>query len=47
MPKESPHTAAAGQISLAPFHPAKAQTSQNGTTAENSGNCRPIIAPRI
>src|SRR5258708_32408971 len=30
-----------------PFQPANAHTTQNGTISENTGNCRPTIAPRI
>ena len=32
---------------IMPFQPAKAHTTQNGTIIENTGNCRPTIAPRI
>ena len=37
----------AGQTSFMPFQPANAHTTQNGTISENTGNCRPTIAPRI
>ena len=44
---ERPVTRMAGQISFMPRQPAKAQTTQNGTISENTGNCRPTIAPRM
>src|SRR3984957_4776812 len=37
----------AGQISFLPLQPANAQITQNGTSSEKIGNCRPTIAPRI
>src|SRR5882672_12160466 len=46
-PKEIPQTNAAGQISFVARAPAKAQISQNGTITENSGNCRPTMAPSL
>src|SRR4051812_22811521 len=45
--KETPQTRIAGQISIMPRQPAKAQISQNGTISEKNGNCRPTIAPRM
>src|SRR6202012_3431120 len=45
--KETPVTRMAGQISFMPFQPANAHTTQNGTISENTGNCRPTIAPRM
>src|SRR5215475_11558325 len=44
---ETPVTRIAGQTSFMPFHPAKAQISQNGTISEKNGNCRPTIAPNM
>src|SRR5664279_3661912 len=44
---EMPVTRIAGQMSFMPFQPANAHTTQNGTISENTGNCRPTIAPRI
>src|SRR6476660_5301592 len=44
---ERPVTRMAGQTSFMPRQPAKAQTTQNGTISENTGNCRPTIAPRM
>ena len=44
--KLTPATRIAGQICNVPRHPANATISQNGTTTENTGNCRPIIALR-
>ena len=43
--KEIPQTSIGGITPLVPRHPAKAQISQNGTSTENIGNCRPTIAP--
>src|SRR6202012_5734765 len=43
----TPVTRIAGQTSFVPFQPAKAHTTQNGTISENTGNCRPTIAPRM
>jgi hypothetical protein len=43
---EMPVTSMAGQISFMPRQPANAHTTQNGTISENTGNCRPTIAPR-
>src|SRR5262245_20297366 len=43
--KETPVTRMAGHTSFMPFHPAKAQTTQNGTISEKNGSCRPTIAP--
>ena len=43
---EAPATAMAGQIPSVPRSPAKAQTSQKGTTSEKTGSCRPTIALR-
>src|SRR5260221_11980904 len=43
--KDTPVTRIAGQMSFMPFHPAKAQISQNGTIREKKGNCRPTIEP--
>lgn len=40
----TPVTRMAGQISHMPLRPAKAQISQNGTSSEKNGNCRPTIA---
>ncbi len=34
----------AGHTSIIPLRPEKAQMSQNGTSSEKKGNCRPIIA---
>ena len=45
--KETPVTRIAGQTSFMPRQPANAHTTQNGTISENTGNCRPTIAPRI
>ena len=42
--KLRPVTSAAGQTSHMPLRPAKAQMSQNGTSTEKNGNCRPTIA---
>ena len=42
--KVTPVTRIAGQIPLTPFQPAKAQISQNGTSTEKNGSCRPTIA---
>src|ERR1044072_6447836 len=42
---ETPVTMIAGQTSIIPFQPAKAQISQNGTIREKNGSCRPTIAP--
>ena len=42
---ETPVTRIAGQISIIPRQPAKAQISQNGTISEKNGSCRPTIAP--
>ena len=39
-----PATRIAGQISIMPRKPAKAQISQNGTISEKKGSCRPIMA---
>ena len=44
MAKLTPATRIAGQISIMPRQPAKAQISQNGTSSEKNGNWRPIIA---
>ena len=44
---ETPVTRIAGQTSYMPFQPANAQTTQNGTISENTGNWRPTIAPRM
>src|SRR5882757_2890304 len=44
---EMPVTKMAGHTSFMPFQPAKAHTTQNGTIIENTGNCRPTIAPRM
>ena len=41
---ETPVTRIAGQTSHMPLRPAKAQISQNGTSTEKKGSCRPIIA---
>ena len=41
---DSPVTRIAGQISIIALRPAKAQISQNGTSSEKNGSCRPIIA---
>ena len=43
--KETPQTRMAGQISIMPRKPAKAQISQNGTISEKNGSCRPTMAP--
>ena len=40
-----PVTRMAGQISFMPFQPAKAHTTQNGTSTEKNGSCRPTMAP--
>src|SRR5207302_5988001 len=42
--KETPVTRIAGQICIMPRKPAKAQISQNGTSTEKKGSCRPTIA---
>ena len=42
--KDRPVTRMAGQISIMPLRPAKAQISQNGTSSEKKGNWRPIMA---
>ena len=42
--KDTPQTRIAGQICIMPRRPANAQISQNGTSSEKNGNCRPIIA---
>ena len=42
--KLSPETRIAGQISIIPLRPAKAQMSQKGTSTEKKGNWRPIMA---
>src|SRR5678815_1408882 len=44
--KHTPATRIAGQISSIPRKPANAQISQNGTSNEKNGNCRPTIALR-
>ncbi len=44
---ETPVTRMAGHTSFMPFQPAKAHTTQNGTISENTGNCRPTMAPRM
>src|ERR1700735_856130 len=44
---ERPQTRIAGQISNMPRRPAKAQISQNGTSNEKNGNCRPTMAPSV
>ena len=41
--KVAPVTRIAGQTSIIPLQPAKAQISQNGTSSEKNGSCRPII----
>ena len=46
MAKDTPQTRIAGQISIMPRNPAKAQISQNGTISEKNGSCRPTMAPR-
>ena len=46
MANDTPHTRIAGQISIMPRNPAKAQISQNGTISEKNGSCRPTMAPR-
>ena len=46
MAKVTPVTRIAGQMPLTPFHPAKAQMSQNGTSREKKGNCRPTMADK-
>ena len=43
--KDTPVTRIAGQMSFMPFHPAKAQISQNGTISEKNGSCLPTMAP--
>src|ERR1700754_2499497 len=45
--KVTPVTRMAGQTSFMPRQPANAHTTQNGTINENTGNCRPTIAPRM
>ena len=42
---DRPQTRIAGQISIMPRRPAKAQISQNGTISEKNGSCRPTMAP--
>ncbi len=37
----------AGQILSIARGPQNAQITQNGTISENSGSCRPTIAPRV
>ena len=44
---ETPVIRIAGQISIIPRQPAKAQISQNGTMREKNGSCRPTIAPSM
>ena len=44
MANDRPVTRMAGQISIMPLRPAKAQISQNGTSTEKKGSWRPIIA---
>src|SRR3954467_9081100 len=44
---ETPATRIAGHTSFMPFQPANAHTTQNGTISENTGSCRPTIAPRM
>ena len=45
--KKTPATRIAGQTSIIPRKPAKAQISQNGTISEKNGSCRPIIADSL
>ena len=40
-----PQTRIAGHTWRMPRHPAKAQISQNGTSTEKNGSCRPTMAP--
>ena len=44
MANVTPVTRMAGQIPFTPFQPENAQISQNGTSTEKNGNCRPTIA---
>jgi len=44
MANDTPATRMAGQISIMPLRPAKAQISQNGTSSEKKGSWRPIMA---
>ena len=43
--KAPPQIRIAGQTWIMPRKPANTQISQNGTISENTGSCRPIIAP--
>jgi hypothetical protein len=43
MPKLAPQTKHAGHTSRIPRQPTCAATSQNGTSSEKNGNCRPTI----
>ncbi len=46
MAKATPAHKAAGQTPTIPRHPAKAQTTQNGTSTENGVSWRPTIADK-
>ena len=44
--KAMPVTMVAGQTARMPRHPQNATSSQNGTSTEKNGNCRPTMADK-